>query len=724
MRSRKWIASAACSKVADRRACRVFFPVAVSKQAARKRADALREALREHNHRYYVLDDPSVSDAEYDRLFRELQSIESDYPDLLTDDSPTQRVGARPATQFSSVDHASPMLSLGNCFDDQELQDFDRRVRETLGISSDIAYIGEPKYDGAAVNLSYDGGVLVRGATRGDGRTGEDITSNIRTIRNLPLRLRGRGHPARLEVRGEVVMPRDEFAQLNARLEAAGQKAFVNPRNAAAGSLRQLDPAITADRPLYFYAHGVGVYEGNKPASDYDTMQQLKAWGLPIGSHLARLDGLDACRDYRASLLEARPGMQVEIDGCVFKVDDEAARQELGFVSRAPRWATAYKFPAEEASTTLLAVEFQVGRTGALTPVARLEPVFVGGATVSNATLHNMDEIARKDVRIGDTVTVRRAGDVIPEVLGPVLSERPDDAQVIHAPRQCPDCGSAVERPEGEAVIRCTGGLVCQAQLREALKHFVSRQALDIDGLGARQIEQFVAEGLLASPVDIFRLHTHRAALLERDGYGEKSVDNLLGAIEASKQTTLARFIYALGIREVGSTTANDLAAHFGELEALQSAARAYADKLAEPAPEDETAAARERRLGESELRQMPNVGPTVAEHIAGFFAEPRNREVLTALLAQGIEWAAPRPVSGAQPLKGRTLVLTGSLPDWTRDEAKQRIEAAGGRVTSSVSKKTDYVVAGSDAGSKLEKAERLGVSVIDQAGLQTMLEG
>ena len=693
---------------------------------AAERAATLREQLREHNYRYYTLDAPSIDDAEYDALLRELEALEAEHPELQVPDSPTQRVGAAPATQFDSVRHPSAMLSLANCFDDGELVDFDRRVRDTLDVAA-VTYTAEPKLDGAAANLTYRDGRFERGATRGDGREGEDITANLRTIRNLPLRLRGDAHPALLEIRGEVVIPRKRFEQLNQRLTQAGDKPFVNPRNAAAGSLRQLDPKVTDQRPLYLYVYGVGVCEGGAlPDSQYALLQQLREWGLPIAEQVSRIEGVSGCRDYYQAMLERRQRLSFEIDGCVYKVDDARQREELGFVARAPRWAIAHKFPAERAETTLESVEFQVGRTGALTPVARLSPVFVGGVTVSNATLHNMDEIRRKDVRIGDRVVVRRAGDVIPEVVEVVADKRDRNTQPIELPAQCPVCGAAVERPEGEAVARCTGGLVCSAQRIEALKHFVSRRAMDLDGLGAKLIEQLVAEDLLRGPVDIYRLEAHREALIEREGLGEQSVANLLHSIDASRETTLGRFIFALGIRDIGETMAGDLAAHFATLERIQAVARDYAallDTATAEADPEASAAARDKPLAGHELRQMPSVGPRLAQSLARFFADAGNRDVIDGLIAAGVHWPAETATTrGEQPLAGKTFVLTGTLADFTRDQAAEQITAAGGRVTSSVSKKTDYLVAGAEAGSKLAKAERLGVPVLDQAGLESLL--
>ena len=691
-------------------------------QATRERAQQLADELREHSQAYYRDDDPKISDAEYDRLFRELQAIESEHPEWVTPDSPTQRVGAPPSDKFESVDHATPMLSLGNCFDDDELAEFDRRARDAVDGGA-LAYCAEPKFDGTALNLRYENGVMQRATTRGDGITGEDITPNARTIRNLPLRLVGEDVPEFIEIRGEVVLARSRFEALNARLEEKGHKAFVNPRNAAAGSLRQLDSRITADRPLAFMAYGIGRVDGQTlPGSLFEQLQQLSAWGFTISEYVERVDGLDGCKRYYEAMAERRAGLDIEIDGCVFKVDDAATRDELGFVARAPRWAIARKFPAEETTTTLNSVEFQVGRTGALTPVAKLEPVFVGGVTVSNATLHNMDEIARKDIRIGDQVIVRRAGDVIPEVKA--LAKRGEQTTPIELPAACPVCGSYVERVEGEAVARCTGGLVCAAQRREALKHFASRRALDIEGLGDRQIEAFVDEGLLESPADIFALHEHRDALVEREGYGEKSVANLLASIEVSKQTTLERFVFALGIREVGETMARDLARHFGTLDALRDEAKAYLERVAHAEQtHPDNRAARDRMLSAEGLQAVPGVGARVAHCIADFFSEQRNLDVIDALIAAGVAWETVDTDDTPQPLAGQTFVLTGSMDSLTRDEAKARIEARGGRVTSSVSKKTDYVVAGDSPGSKRDKAEKLGVTLLDEAGFLALLD-
>ena len=661
---------------------------AAAREAAdRQRLEALRAEIESHNRRYYVEDAPSVSDAQYDRLMAELQALEREHPDWVTPDSPTQRVGAAPLAHFATVRHAVRMLSLGNAFDAEDIVAFDERIVSTLigsGLlagaapEAGVAYVAEYKFDGLAVSLRYEGGRLVQAATRGDGARGEDITANIRTLRSVPLRLRGEA-PAVLEVRGEVLMTRADFARLNEAQVARGDKPFVNPRNAAAGSLRQLDPRVTATRPLRFYAYGWGQIQDDRGAD-------LR----PRPTHSAMLD-------WRAEL-------PYEIDGVVYKVDDLRAQDVLGFVARAPRFAIAHKFPAQEETTRLIGIEVQVGRTGALTPVARLQPVFVGGVTVTNATLHNEDEIRRKDVRIGDTVVVRRAGDVIPEVVGPVLSLRPADAQVfdlLAACPVCPVCGSAVERPEGEAITRCTGGLFCPAQRKQTLWHAASRKALDIDGLGDKLIEQLVDSGRVHTLADLYKLADPAGGgelvLASYPRMGAKSARNLVEAINQRRRPPLSRLLYALGIRHVGETTARDVARHFGSIEAIMDAS-------------------------EEELLQVPDVGPVVAASIRRFFAEAHNREVIAALRAEGVEPQADAAPAGEKPLAGKTLVLTGTLPTLSRDEATRLILAAGGKVSGSVSRKTAWVVAGEDAGSKLAKAAELGVAVIDEAGLQALL--
>jgi len=664
-------------------------------RAARERARALREQIAFHNYRYYVLDDPLIPDSEYDRLMAELQGLEAQHPDLATADSPTQRVGAAPLAEFAEVRHRVPMLSLDNAFTAEDLAGFDRRVRERLGREGEVAYAAEPKLDGLAVSLRYEGGMLVQAATRGDGTVGEDVTHNVRTIPSVPLRLLGSDWPRLLEVRGEVYMPKRGFAALNQRAREQGEKTFANPRNAAAGSLRQLDPRVTAARPLAIYCYGVGEIAGGDLAPTHGaTMQRLAAWGLRISPELAMVHGAAGCLDYYHRIGARRDSFDYDIDGVVFKVDELALQRELGFVARAPRWAVAHKFPAQEELTVVEAIEFQVGRTGAVTPVARLRPVFVGGVTVSNATLHNMDEVERKDVRVGDTVFVRRAGDVIPEVVRVLPDRRPAGTQPVQLPSSCPVCGSDVIKPEGEAVARCTGGLYCPAQRKEAVLHFASRRALDIEGLGDKLVDQLVDGGLLHDPADLYALGRDRLAALER--MGEKSADNLLSALDRSRRTTLARFLYALGIREVGEATAQALARQFGTLEAIEAA--------------DEAA-----------LQQTPDVGPVVASQVAAFFRQPHNREVIAKLRAAGIAWDESRPAQATQPLAGKSFVLTGALSR-PRDAVKDELEALGAKVSGSVSKKTDYVVAGEDPGSKLARAQELGVTVLDEAGLAAML--
>lgn len=663
------------------------------------RAQYLREVIESHNYRYYVLDEPAVPDAEYDRLLRELQALEAANPELISPDSPTQRVGAAPLSAFAEVRHEVPMLSLDNVFSEADLRDFDRRVRERLRTEDDIEYACEPKLDGIAMSLLYRDGLLVRGATRGDGSSGEDITQNVRTIPSVPLKLRGSGYPSVLEVRGEVYMPRKGFDALNERARANNEKLFVNPRNAAAGSLRQLDPRLTAQRPLEFCCYGVGwVSGGELPAGHVETLQRLFDWGFRINPEMRLVHGIAECLDYYAYLLAKRDQLSYDIDGIVFKVNDFALQRALGFVSRAPRWATAHKFPAQEEVTELLDVEFQVGRTGAITPVARLKPVFVGGVTVSNATLHNADEIERLDVRIGDTVIVRRAGDVIPQIVQVVIDSRPATARAINLPTLCPVCQSPIERVEGEAKSYCTGGLICSAQLKESVKHFAHRRAMDIEGLGDKLVDQLVEAGLVATVADLYQLDAEALANLER--MGSKSAANLLVALEASKSTTLPRFLFALGIRDVGEATALALAQHFGELTPVMEA-------------------------DVESLQQVPDVGPVVAAHVVDFFATSRNREVIAALLDAGVYWPALAVEARANlPLQGQTWVLTGNLESMTRDEAKQRLLDLGAKVAGSVSAKTRCVVAGPGAGSKLARAEELGLEVLDEAAFLEFLDG
>nr|VFJ54001.1 MAG: DNA ligase (NAD+) [Candidatus Kentron sp. FM]VFJ59183.1 MAG: DNA ligase (NAD+) [Candidatus Kentron sp. FM]VFK12228.1 MAG: DNA ligase (NAD+) [Candidatus Kentron sp. FM] len=700
------------------------------------RAIALKEALAYHGHRYHALDDPEIPDADYDRLFRELTRLEEEYPALVTPDSPTQRVGSEPLAQFGQVLHEVPMLSLGNAFSEQEVRDFDARVRTALGLgesSEAVAYAAEPKIDGVAVSLRYENGMLVRAATRGDGTRGEDITQNVRTIRAVPLRLLEESSPAgnlslpessasskpatrknsrkkpgsngpvmtgTLEVRGEVYMEIEAFERLNALQGERGEKVFANPRNAAAGSLRQLDPAITASRPLTMLCYGVGVVEGESPEDGlwdrHDrVLERLSRWGLRVSPAIKVVHGAPGCIDYYHRIMERRSQLGYEIDGVVYKVNSLPDQTRLGRVARAPRWAIAHKFPAQEQMTRVLDIEIQVGRTGAITPVARLEPVRVGGVTITNATLHNQDEVARKDVRVGDSVTVRRAGDVIPEVVRVLPDHRSPDAAPFTMPTHCPVCHSDVVRAQGEAVARCSGGLFCPAQRKQAIRHFASRRAMDIEGLGEKLIEQLVDEDLIRSVADLYRLDEPTLAGLER--MGEVSARNLVQALERSKSTTLARFLFALGIREVGEATAAALATHFGSLERLQSA-------------------------GEEELVDVPDVGAVVARHVISFFSQPHNRAIVHALQGPGIgvHWADGIPAADSvktqKPLSGQVFVITGTLSAMSRAAAKDRLQALGARVSTGVSGKTSYLVAGSDPGSKVAKAEKLGVAIMTEA--------
>lgn len=670
---------------------------------ADRRVQALRQEIARHDHAYYVLDAPTIPDGEYDRLFRELQELEAQHPELVTPDSPTQRVGGAPRADLPEVRHAVPMLSLANALDEAEAVAFDVRVREQLsraGLDAEeVEYACEPKFDGLAVNLRYEDGRLALAATRGDGLVGEDVTPNVRTIRAVPLRLTG-GGPRVLEVRGEVLMFRRDLERLNERARAAGEKEFANPRNAAAGSLRQLDPRISARRHLRFFAYGLGELAGAaEPATHAATLDWFAQLGLPVCELRRVAAGVDGLLAYYREIGERRARLPYDIDGVVYKVNDARLQRALGFVSRAPRFAVAHKFPAQEALTEVTGIDVQVGRTGALTPVARMAPVQVGGVTVTSATLHNEEEIRRKDVRIGDTVIVRRAGDVIPEVVAVVPERRPPRASPFQMPSRCPVCGSAVERPADEAVARCTGGLVCAAQRKQALLHFAGRRALDIEGLGEKLVDQLVDRDLVRSPADLFRLDASTLAGLER--MAEKSAANIVAALEKAKSTTLCRFIYALGIRHVGESTARDLAAHFGALEPLMDA-------------------------DEAQLLDVTDVGPVVAASIAHFFAEPHNREVIEALCAAGLHWpkAPGKAAARRGPLAGATVVLTGTLQTLTREQATERVVAAGGKVAGSVSKKTSFVVAGAEAGSKLDKARALGVRVIDENELMGLLKG
>lgn len=664
--------------------------------------EQLRAEIQDHNYRYYALDEPQVPDVEYDRLMLRLRQLESEYPQLVTPDSPTQRVGAAPLSAFATVQHEVPMLSLDNAFNDEDLYAFNRRIQDRLKNQDAIEFACEVKLDGIAVSLLYRNGVLVRGATRGDGAKGEDITQNVRTIESIPLRLRGEGYPAVLEVRGEIYMPKSGFDKMNDIAREKGEKLFVNPRNAAAGSLRQLDSRITASRPLEMCAYSVGLVDqvpsGHAwPTKHSDILYALRAWGFLINREMAVAKNIEECIDYYRKIQQKRMALAYDIDGIVFKVNQREFQEKLGFISRAPRWAIAYKFPAQEEMTQLLDVEFQVGRTGAVTPVARLQPVFVGGVTVSNATLHNRDEIQRLSLKIGDTVIVRRAGDVIPQIVAVVETKRPANARDVIFPDHCPVCGSPVETVPGEAVARCDGGLICPAQRKEAIKHYASRKAMDIEGLGDKLVEQLVDQGYIKAVADLYQLTREQLAGLER--MGEKSADNLLNALEKSKHTTLEKFIYALGIREVGEATARNLAQHFGNYAALSNAS-------------------------EEALQDVVDVGPVVAHFVAEFFQQAHNRAAVDALKAAGVNWQDyDQPINMADlPLKGLTYVLTGTLEKLSRDDAKAHLLALGAKVAGSVSAKTDYVVAGPGAGSKLQKAEELNIPVLDEAALLDLL--
>jgi len=673
---------------------------------AAARVAVLREAIRNHDYRYYVLDDPEIPDHEYDRLMRELERIEAEHPDLLASDSPTQRVGAAPSESFAEAVHHVPMLSLANAFDEDEVRAFDRRVRERLNEEEDggiaLDYTGEAKIDGVAISLVYEEGKLVRGATRGDGARGEDVTANVRTIRTIPLKLLGPAPPALIEIRGEIFMTRSGFERMNEAQRERGERTYANPRNAAAGALRQLDPRVTASRPLSLYCYGTGLVSEDAvlPHRHGDMLETLSAWGLPVSPHTRVLDDVDACLAYHAEIGRRRDALGHDIDGVVFKLNDLRAREIVGQVSRAPRWAIAYKFPAEEALTRVAGIDVQVGRTGALTPVARLEPVEVGGVTVTNATLHNQDEIDRKDVRVGDTVWVRRAGDVIPEVIRVVLERRPEGTGRFQLPDQCPICESEAVRAEGEAAKRCTGGLVCPAQRKQAIRHFASRRALDIEGLGEKLVDQLVERDMVSTVADVFGLGVAELAGLDR--MADKSAQNLKEGIDRARFTTLGRFLYALGIRDVGEATAAALAAHFGSLQALRDA-------------------------DEDTLVEVPDVGPVVAASIRRFFDEPRNTEVIDTLVGE-LSWEETVPVrpdeQAPSPLAGKTFVLTGTLDTMSRDDAKRALQALGAKVTGSVSKRTDFVVAGANPGSKLDKAQTLGISVLDDEGLMELLGG
>jgi DNA ligase (NAD+) len=666
-------------------------------QKAAARAAELRELLERYNYRYHALDDPEVPDAEYDRLMLELRALELEFPQLLVPDSPTMRVGAAPLSAFGAVKHRVAMLSLDNAFSEDEVRDFDRRIQR-LSQTAAIRYSAEPKLDGLAISARYENGAFVQGATRGDGETGEDVTQNLRTIKALPLKLRGGNVPRVLEVRGEVFMPFAGFKRFNEEASARGEKSLINPRNAAAGSLRQLDPRMTAARPLDLFIYGIGIIEGGElPPRHSETLQELRRLGFKICPQSTVVESIDGCLEYYRKMGAARSSLPYQIDGVVYKVDDVELQRRLGFISRAPRWAIAHKFPAEEAMSVVRGIEFQVGRTGALTPVARLEPTFVGGVTVSNATLHNMDELTRKDVRVGDTVVIRRAGDVIPEVAR-VLPERriKPEPPLIELPSKCPICGSPVVREADQAVARCSGGLICPAQRKGQIQHFASRRAMDIQGLGDKLVEQLVDGNWVRTPADLFSLQSAQLAELER--MGEKSAQKLQSAIENAKHTTLPRFLYALGIRDVGEATALALAQYFRELADL-------------------------RRASEEEIQRVPDVGPVVAKQVAAYFRDPDNAAVLDRLLSAGITWPPPAPVSASAAQRDKIFVLTGTLQSLTREEATEAIVQRGGKVSGSVSKKTNYVVAGAEAGTKLKKAEQLGVPVLDEAAFLKLLK-
>ncbi|MFU2080571.1 NAD-dependent DNA ligase LigA [Avibacterium endocarditidis] len=663
----------------------------MTEQTLAQQIEQLRQTLRYHEYQYHVLDEPKIPDAEYDRLFHQLKALEQAHPEFADSHSPTQRVGAKPLAGFAQVTHEIPMLSLDNAFSDEEFNAFVKRIQDRLGVLPEpLTFCCEPKLDGLAVSILYENGVLTQAATRGDGTTGEDITANIRTIRNIPLQLLTDNPPARLEVRGEVFMPQAGFEKLNEMALAKGEKTFANPRNAAAGSLRQLDPKITRQRPLMLNAYGIGVAEGVQlPDTHFARLQWLKSIGIPVNKEIELCNGVENVLKFYRTMAEKRPHLGYDIDGTVLKINDITLQEQLGFISKAPRWAIAYKFPAQEELTVLNDVEFQVGRTGAITPVAKLEPVFVAGVTVSNATLHNGDEIERLNIAIGDTVIIRRAGDVIPQIIGVVADRRPADAKPIIFPTHCPVCGSVIVRIEGEAVARCTGGLFCEAQRKEALKHFVSRKAMDIDGVGAKLIEQLVDRELIHTPADLFKLDEVTLMRLER--MGPKSAENALNSLEKAKKTTLARFIFALGIRDVGEATALNLANHFKNLDAVKNATI-------------------------EQLQEVPDVGEVVANRIFVFWREPHNVDVVNDLIKQGVHWDDVQVQEvGENPLKGKTVVLTGTLTQMTRNDAKALLQQLGSKVTGSVSAKTDYLIAGDNAGSKLNKALELGVKILTE---------
>ena len=658
---------------------------------------SLRQQINHHNYQYHTLDQPRISDAEFDRLFRDLNALEQEHPDLVSDDSPTQRIGSVPLSAFSQVQHELPMLSLDNAFGEDDMRDFDRRVKTRLEVSTTIGYDCEPKIDGVAVSLLYENGSLVRGATRGDGATGEDITRNVRTIESIPLSLMGEGYPSRLEVRGEVYFPLSSFDRMNLAAEKAGQKVFANPRNASAGTLRQLDSRETARRPLTMFAYSIGIVEGGElPGTQSGILAALASWGIRVNPLIETVVGVEGCIEYYNKLLALRSSLDYEIDGVVFKLDGIAEQRKLGMLTRTPRWAIAHKFPAEEGITVLEDVEFQVGRTGAVTPVARLKPVQVGGVTISNATLHNMDEVARLGLVIGDTIVIQRAGDVIPKVVSVLRDKRPGKTRQIILPAQCPACGSEVLQAEGEVIARCTGGLRCSAQIKESIRHFASRLALDIEGLGDKLVNQLVDAGLISSPADLFQLTLEQLVNLER--MAPRSANNLLDALEKSKSTTLSRFIYALGIQEVGESTARNLAQFYHDIAVL-------------------------RQADEEALQEVPDIGPIVAKKIVNFFQQDTNRQVIDTLLKSGVGWVEQESFAISGALAGETYVLTGTLMSLTRNDAKARLMSLGAKVSGSVSVKTSYVVAGDAAGSKLTKAQELGVAILSEADLLQRLE-
>ncbi|MBI1425600.1 MAG: NAD-dependent DNA ligase LigA [Gammaproteobacteria bacterium] len=662
----------------------------------KKRLQQLRAELNEHNYRYYVLDAPVISDAQYDKLLRELQHLEQAHPELITPDSPTQRVGAAPAKAFGQIRHSVPMMSLDNAFDDEEVRAWDARVRAGLALAGPVAYTAEPKFDGTSISLRYEGGVLVAAGTRGDGAAGEDVTANARTVRNLPLRLHGKGWPRVLEVRGEIVIPREDFEKLNAAQLAQGGKVFANPRNAAAGSLRQLDPRITATRPLSFFPWGLGEVDDGKVPERYSAVaKKLREWGFPVTQLFRIVRGVEGCLAYYAEIAARRDALPFEIDGVVYKVDALADRERLGFTARAPRWALAHKFPAREETTVVEAIEASVVRTGVVTPVAVLKPVHVGGVTVTHATLHNQDEVERKDVRVGDTVIVRRAGDVIPEVVGVIREKRPPGTRPWRMPKQCPVCGADVVREEGSAAHRCMGGLYCPAQRIGAIRHFASRRAMDIEGLGEKRVEQLVEKGMVNTVADLYRLKKGELSGLER--MADKSAQNLLDQIAKSKVTTLPRLLLALGIPQVGEATARVLAQHFGDLYRVLDADQAA-------------------------LQEIEGIGPNVAAEIHAFFRQRHNRQVIEQLLAAGVHWPKMARERKDLPLAGKTFVLTGALASMSRDEAKEKLTALGAKVAGSVSKKTDYVIVGKDPGSKADRAHKLGIEMLDERAFMRLI--